>query len=262
MEEKRASDALGQVEESVLDLLRTPPSGKGVPPPVVTKDAYLPLGELSWPDVERLFLRLAERMGKAEEAQRYGTPGQDQAGIDLFIRNSRQTTLSSSDLVPERRYITLQSKRVAKLNAAQIRKAVDKFLQGKWVARSEVFIYATTHDLTSTEFADELNRQADQLENLGIRLVWWGRDQISEMLRTQHDVVDERDVGDPSVPLSELAAHRPPAGRLGRSKGDSPDAGGSAPGVVCRRMHISITGNWASNSLVFAISHRPCATAP
>ena len=27
-------------------------------------------------------------------------------------------------------------------------------------------------------------------------------------------------------------------------------------------MHISITGNWASNSLVFAISHGPCAAAP
>jgi len=49
---------------------------------------------------------------------------------------------------------------------------------------------------------------------------------------------------------------------LGRSKGDSPDAGGSAPGVVCRRMHISIPGNWASNNPVFAISHGPCAAAP
>ena len=55
-------------------------------------------------------------------------------------------------------------------------------------------------------------------------------------------------------------AHQPEG--LGRSKGDSPDAGGSALGVVCRRMHISIAGNWASNSLVFAISHGSCAAAP
>ena len=62
--------------------------------------------------------------------------------------------------------------------------------------------------------------------------------------------------------MSELVAHRPPAGRLGRSKGDSPDTGGSAPGVVCRRMHISIPGNWASNNPVFAISHGSCTAAP
>ena len=72
----------------------------------------------------------------------------------------------------------------------------------------------------------------------------------------------ERDVGGLSVPLSKLVAHRPPAGRLGRSKGDSPDTGGSAPGVVCRRMHISIPGNWASNNPVFAISHGSCTAAP
>ena len=62
--------------------------------------------------------------------------------------------------------------------------------------------------------------------------------------------------------MSKLVAHRPPAGRLGRSKGDSPDTGGSAPGVVCRRMHISIPGNWASNNPVFAISHGSCTAAP
>ena len=72
----------------------------------------------------------------------------------------------------------------------------------------------------------------------------------------------ERDVGGLSVPLSELVAHRPPAGRLGRQNSESPDTGGSAPGVICRRMHISIPGNWASNNPVFAISHGPCAAAP
>jgi len=59
---------------------------------------------------------------------------------------------------------------------------------------------------------------------------------------------------------SLLTVHQPEG--LGRSKGDSPDAGGSAPGVVCRRMRISIPGNWASNNPVFAVSHGPCAAAP
>jgi hypothetical protein len=54
--------------------------------------------------------------------------------------------------------------------------------------------------------------------------------------------------------------HRPEG--LGRREGKSSDADGSAPGVVCQRMHISIPGDWASNSLVFAISRGSCTATP
>ncbi|MFJ4615937.1 tetratricopeptide repeat protein [Streptomyces griseus] len=175
---------------SNLDLLRTPPTGEGVRPPVVTKTPYLPLNELIWSDVERLFLRLVElRSGRAEKAQLYGTHGQGQAGIDLFIRNAPAP--STEDLGSARRYTTLQSKRVATLSESEINNAVEKFLKGEWATRSQVFIYATTHDLRPTQLADTLNRQADRLEKKGIRLVWWGRERVSDMLRELPQVVDD-----------------------------------------------------------------------
>ncbi|MFF6787247.1 hypothetical protein [Streptomyces sp. NPDC012510] len=57
-----------------------------VAPPIATKSDYLPLDQLPWQDAERLFLRLAERDGRAEYAELYGTAGQGQEGIDLFVR--------------------------------------------------------------------------------------------------------------------------------------------------------------------------------
>ncbi|MGW1902647.1 tetratricopeptide repeat protein [Streptomyces hirsutus] len=187
---KRVNGSIDQPEGSVLDRVRTPPTGEGVHPPVVTRAPYLPLDKLAWPDVERLFLRLAERDGnQAEDAQLYGTPGQSQEGIDLFVRNTVAPSAGGS--LPPRRYTTLQSKRVATLNASEIRKAVDRFLKGEWAARSEIFIYATTHDLTPTQLAGELNRQADRLEKQDIHLVRWGRAEVSEMLRNLPHVVDD-----------------------------------------------------------------------
>ncbi|MFJ3960803.1 NACHT domain-containing protein [Streptomyces sp. NPDC090036] len=156
----------------------------------MTKADYLPLGELDWSDVERLFLRLAERDGRAECAELYGTAGQGQAGIDLFVRNSRQAG-SAVDVSSVRRYTTLQSKAVKHLSASRIVSAVDKFLDGPWADRSEVFIYATTHELKPTQLADELNEQADRLEALGIRLDRWGRERVSELMRPLPELVDD-----------------------------------------------------------------------
>ncbi|OKJ85718.1 hypothetical protein AMK33_38745 [Streptomyces sp. CB02400] len=157
-------------------------------PPVVTKAEYLPLGELSWSDVERLFLRLAERDGRTEYAGLYGTAGQGQEGIDLVVRLAREPDAPKDS---PRRYMTLQSKHVKTLTPARITAAVDKFLDGSWAGRSESFIYATTHDLRPTELAEEVSRQADRLEDLGIRLVPWGREAISEQLRQLPETVDD-----------------------------------------------------------------------
>ncbi|GHA64822.1 hypothetical protein GCM10010372_75690 [Streptomyces tauricus] len=87
--------------------LCVPPSGTGAPP-IVTKPDYLPLDQLPWPDVERLFLRPAERDGRAEYAELYGTAWQGQEGIDLFVRSTRAPA-TSAGTDPGRRYTTLQS---------------------------------------------------------------------------------------------------------------------------------------------------------
>ncbi|WP_159025248.1 NACHT domain-containing protein [Streptomyces pluripotens] len=185
----RRSGAVVRSSGEVPTSLRVPPSGK-VAPPIATKADYLPLDQLPWPDAERLFLRLTELDGQAEYAELYGTAGQGQEGIDLFVRNTRGPAASAST-DPGRRYTTLQSKRVATLTPADIIKAVDKFLAGSWADRSEVFIYATTHALRPTTLAEELERQADRLEKAGIRLERWGCESVSERLRHLPEIVDD-----------------------------------------------------------------------
>ncbi|MEV7678080.1 NACHT domain-containing protein [Streptomyces sp. NPDC088341] len=140
--------------------------------------------------MERLFLRLAERNGQAEYAELYGTPGQGQEGIDLFVRNTREIDVRSA-ADPARRYTTLQSKRLKKLTPAGIVQAVDKFLEGTWADRSKVFVYATTHTLQPTPLAEELSRQADRLERKGIRLEPWGQESVGEQLRQLPEIVDD-----------------------------------------------------------------------
>ncbi|MFC9330799.1 NACHT domain-containing protein [Kitasatospora sp. NPDC057015] len=174
---------------AVPTMLRTPPAGGPVLPPVVTKADYLPLGELGWADVERLFLRLAEREGRAEYAELYGTAGQGQEGIDLVVRNARAGGGSGGSSA--RRYTTLQSKAVKSLTASKIKSAVDKFVTGSWADRSEVFIYATTHELRPTQLVEELDKQADRLERLGVRLERWGRERVSELMRPLPELVDD-----------------------------------------------------------------------
>ncbi|MGA5193131.1 NACHT domain-containing protein [Streptomyces exfoliatus] len=183
------ADGMKRSSGRVPTSLRVPPAG-GVAPPVVRKADVLPLEQLTWQDVERLFLRLTERDGRAEQAGLYGTAGQEQEGIDLFVRNTRKRD-AASRTDPARRYTTLQSKHVKNLAPSEIRAAVDRFVAGSWAPRSETFIYATTHSLTPTSLADELNRQADRLEGLGIQLVRWGRESIGDQLRQLPEVVDD-----------------------------------------------------------------------
>lgn len=72
-----------------LRYLYAPPQSE-VAPPVRTRAQLLPLGELSWPDFERLCLRLVRALGGVEHAQLYGVPGQPQGGIDIYARRGSE----------------------------------------------------------------------------------------------------------------------------------------------------------------------------
>jgi hypothetical protein len=82
----------------------------------------LPIGELEWPDAERLFLRLLHTVRPVQYAKLFGVPGQAQAGIDAYARFPLNLTHGESG---GRDYITLQSRRIRTLTAAEIEKAVD-----------------------------------------------------------------------------------------------------------------------------------------
>lgn len=95
--------------------------------PVHTNLQTLPLHEIGWQNFERLSVRLGQRQPDAGHCQAYGVPGQEQQGIDLYIRKQSNA-----------RYIVWQCKCYETMTAAQIREAVDEFLRGEWPAQSDV----------------------------------------------------------------------------------------------------------------------------
>jgi hypothetical protein len=131
--------------------METHPEG-AVLPPVVTNEQDLPFNHLSWPNFERLCLRLARLDSDIEDCRPYGTPGQYQAGIDLLARRR------SND-----RYRVYQCKRVENFTPAKIVAAVKSFEEGGWHERATEFVLCTTISLVRTEQAEELETQRDHL---------------------------------------------------------------------------------------------------
>jgi len=84
----------------------------------------LPLNELCWETFQKLCARLAQRSGNVEFTQEYGLPGQNQEGIDIYVRRP----LSG-------RYGVWQCKRYQEVSGADIKAAVDEFEAGEWFGK-------------------------------------------------------------------------------------------------------------------------------
>jgi len=163
------------------------PDGQLPPPPLKTSQQVLPIGSLTPEDTERLFLRVLLAIEDVEQASLYGTPGQKQDGIDVYAR--LRLTLESDE--SPRDYVTLQSKRLAKLTPGGLKKAVSTFLKGKWVDRSARFYFATTHSLRPVALAEELTEQTDRLAKAGVVLVPFGAEELSLELKDLPRLVDD-----------------------------------------------------------------------
>src|SRR4051794_31787152 len=147
------------------------PAGPLPPPPIDTKAQVLPIGELHWPDAERLFLRLLHTVRPVQYAKLFGVPGQSQAGIDAYARLPLDLTYEEGG---GRDYITLQSRRVKTLSAAKIKKAVDDLLKGEWAKKTADFYFATSFDLQDTKLDTAIRAQSERLAKLKIAFVPWG----------------------------------------------------------------------------------------
>src|SRR5437667_9429702 len=135
--------------------LEMPP---GLPPiTVITQLQSLPFGDLRWDDFEKLCLRLARSDHEVEDARRYGVPGQDQYGIDLFARRAGTGG-----------YTVYQCKKVERFGPADIGAAVDKFLEGPWAAQADRFVLCTSHSLAPTQLADRLEAERERLAAQGV----------------------------------------------------------------------------------------------
>ena len=166
----------------------------------------LPFECLAWENFERFCLRLAIGRGEvvhsadhggdvaadgrrsardALDARLYGVRGQDQQGIDLYVRLAEIPGGSS----PERRYLCLQSRRIAKLTVAKLKKAVSDFLAGKWPPSCRVFVYATSLAAVRSELADEIRVQTERLRREGIEFEVWDAELMSPWLKDEPSLV-------------------------------------------------------------------------
>jgi hypothetical protein len=118
--------------------------------------------------------------GDVEFSQEYGLPGQDQEGIDIYVRHR-----SSG------RYSVWQCKRYQEFKAGLVRDAVEEFLKGEWVAKTEEFVLCITAPTKERDIADEIERQRERLHKENIVFTPLGIIQLSNRLKDQPELVHD-----------------------------------------------------------------------
>lgn len=167
------------LDPSLTWLLDAP--GGAVPSlPINTRKQLLPLGELDWPDFERLCLRIAAREGVVDDCRIYGVPGQAQGGIDILVRPSGAE-----------RYVVWQSKRYRKMTVARLKAAVTLFLKADWADRTSRFVLATTADLSDATLADAVEVERARLTARNIAFDTRDASRLSRDLKNHPDLVDD-----------------------------------------------------------------------
>ena len=150
-----------------------------LPPPVESRQPVLPFGQLTWENFERLCFRLAHRIGEVENVRLFGVRGQDQEGIDIFIRRA------------DAKYDTWQCKRYKEMKPSDIKKAVTEFLEEAWAAKTTEFRLAVACSLNVTSLAKEIEVQRELCRAKQITLIPFDGDTLSEILKNHPDLVDD-----------------------------------------------------------------------
>lgn len=156
------------------------PSMSEITPPVETRSMELPFSQLRWEDFEKLSDRLVKLEARVEHSTLYGVQGEEQGGIDIFARISGQE-----------KYRVYQCKKVIEFGPAKIKEAVQIFIDGEWLAKSDTFAICTSESLRGTLRAKEVETQAALLKAKGIELVIWDKESLSEKLKSHPELVDD-----------------------------------------------------------------------
>jgi hypothetical protein len=153
--------------------------------PIATRVQRLPLANLTWENFETLCVRLVKKDADAEFAQAYGVRGQEQDGIDLYVRKHSNG-----------RYVVWQCKRYQHFEKSDVAKASRRFLRafrtkdsGIPIQEADVFILAVTADLSDTKIANEIERQSKRFRRLKIALKVKDIQGLSDDLKLHTDIV-------------------------------------------------------------------------
>src|SRR5262249_10264421 len=117
---------------------------------------------------------------EVEDARRYGIPGQDQYGIDLFARRAGTGG-----------YTVYQCKKVERFGPSDIGAAVDDFLEGPWAAQADRFVLCTSLSLARTQLADRLKTEKERMAEHRIALTTWDANELDIMMKDHPELVDD-----------------------------------------------------------------------
>lgn len=159
--------------------LSDPPDSRHPDLPVRTLAPTLPLHKLAPRNFERLCARLIRARAEIEDARLYGAPGEKQDGIDVYTR------------LPDGEYHVFQCRRTKNMGPADIRHAVDDFLEGDWADKASTFVLCTSTSFERTARVKEIEEQTERLRALGKTFIPWGREEISEELRDEPRIVTD-----------------------------------------------------------------------
>jgi len=161
--------------------LYTPPTSSGdLLPPAKTRAQTLPFGQITWQSFEKLCYRLVRLEADVEQCRQYGVQGSEQEGIDIFAR-----------VAGSAKYRTYQCKNVEDFGPAKIKQAVEEYIRGEWVAKSDTFILCTRESLRQTGRTNALEEQAEILKEKGVSLLTWDEDELCSKLKSHPDLVDD-----------------------------------------------------------------------
>jgi hypothetical protein len=170
------------MNSKIPSYLESPPNQLPPHPPVATRPQVLPFEQLTWENFERLCLRVARREADVRQCFLYGTPGQEQRGIDFI-------GYAGDVLHPQVRMY--QCKRERRYGPAKIREAVDGFLAGNWDPKPTRFVLCSILPLRTTDLQEEIGRQIARLAEKGIEFEPWDIEALSERLKDLPALVDD-----------------------------------------------------------------------
>lgn len=124
--------------------------------PIEPNSQLLPFNKLSWEDYEKFCYQLgAMSMDCLDASYIYGRGGQKQDGIDIYFNNNGKV-------------IVWQVKRYQEFSSADIEKAVNTFLNGKWVHEAHKFVICAASYVDDTAIVDKIHEKKTMLFAKGI----------------------------------------------------------------------------------------------
>ena len=164
--------------KKIPDYLFQAPAKSIATPPVQTKLQELPYDKLSWVDFEKLCMRLIEMENDVQECTQYGNPGDSQEGIDFYAKTD-----------PAEKYTVYQCKNVASFKPSKIKEAVNKFLDGNWVEKSDALVLCIRISLSAKVQQDEIIKQYKVLENKNVDFRIWDSNKLNKELKKHPQLV-------------------------------------------------------------------------